>query len=117
MSKRVIAREAAGAARSSPTHLMTSRVRSATLAASVLRKMASLAGAACSRRRMVAGIVFAVVTLAACILVGQRLTHSSWPLAHARTLLVATAAVCYFTSFIPRSRGWHRLFPREQQPD
>src|SRR5439155_18785975 len=24
---------------------------------------------------------------------------------------------CYFTSFIARARGWHRLFPRQQQPD
>jgi uncharacterized membrane protein YbhN (UPF0104 family) len=69
------------------------------------------------RRRLVAGAVFAVITVIACILVGQRMTHSSWPLAHARILLVAFAAVCYFASFILRARGWHRLFPREQQPD
>jgi len=65
---------------------------------------------------MVAGAVFAGITVAACALVGERLTHSSWPLAHARALLVAGAAVCYFVSFIVRARGWHRLFPREQQP-
>src|SRR5579864_909668 len=65
---------------------------------------------------MVAGAVFAGITVAACALVGQRLTHSSWPLAHARALVVAGAAVCYFVSFIVRARGWHRLFPREQQP-
>jgi uncharacterized membrane protein YbhN (UPF0104 family) len=69
------------------------------------------------RRRMVAGTVFAVITVTACILVGQRMTHSSWPLAHARVLLVVFAAVCYFASFILRARGWHRLFPRKQQPD
>ncbi len=69
------------------------------------------------RRRLVAGIVFAAVTVAACLLVGQRLTTSSWPLAHTRTLLVALATVCYFVSFIFRARGWHRLFPREEQPD
>src|SRR5437588_12609108 len=82
-------------------------------------KLASLARLAWapSRRRLVAGVVFAVITVAACVLVGQRLTHSSWPLAHARTLLVAIAAVCYFTSYIARARGWHRLFPRQQQPD
>jgi uncharacterized membrane protein YbhN (UPF0104 family) len=66
---------------------------------------------------MVAGVVFAGITVAACVLVGQRLTHSSWPLAHARALLVAGAALCYFLSFIMRARGWHRLFPSEQQPD
>ncbi len=69
------------------------------------------------RRRLVAGIVFAAVTVAACLLVGERLTSSSWPLAHTRTLLVALATLCYFVSFIVRARGWHRLFPAEQQPD
>ena len=69
------------------------------------------------RRRLVAGIVFAAVTVAALLLVGRRLTTSSWPLAHTRTLLVALATVCYFVSFVLRARGWHRLFPREEQPD
>ena len=69
------------------------------------------------RRRFVAGIVFAAITVAAALLVGQRLTTSSWPLAHTRTLLVALATLCYFVSFILRARGWHRLFPPEQQPD
>ena len=69
------------------------------------------------RRRLVAGSVFAAITVAACLLVGQRLTTSSWPLAHTRTVLVALATVFYFLSFILRARGWHRLFPREQQPD
>jgi uncharacterized membrane protein YbhN (UPF0104 family) len=69
------------------------------------------------RRRLVAGVVFALITVAACVLVGQRLTHSSWPLAHARARLVAVAALCYFASFVLRARGWHRLFPCEQQPD
>lgn len=69
------------------------------------------------RRRVVAGVVFAVITTTACILVGRRLTHTSWPLAHAQALLVAAAAVCYFASFVLRARGWRRLFPREQQPD
>jgi uncharacterized membrane protein YbhN (UPF0104 family) len=69
------------------------------------------------RRRLVAGIIFAAITVAACLLVGRRLTTSSWPLAHTRTLLVALATVCYFVSFILRARGWRRLFPREEQPD
>jgi uncharacterized membrane protein YbhN (UPF0104 family) len=73
--------------------------------------------AARSGRRAVAGGVFAAVTVSACVLVGQRLTHSSWPLAHTRTLLVALAALCYFASFVLRARGWRRLFPREQRPD
>jgi hypothetical protein len=70
-----------------------------------------------THRRVIFGVVFAAVTMSACFLVGQRLTHSSWPLAHARPLLVAIAAVCYFSSFVARARGWHRLFPCEQQPD
>lgn len=69
------------------------------------------------RRRLVAGIAFAVITVVASVLVGQRLTNTSWPLAHTRTLLVAMATVCYFASFILRARGWHRLFPPAQQPD
>src|SRR5579863_10397346 len=70
-----------------------------------------------SRRRWLTGTVFAAVTVTACVLVGQRLTGSSWPLAHARAVYVVSAAVCYFASFILRARGLHRLFPREQQPD
>jgi uncharacterized membrane protein YbhN (UPF0104 family) len=69
------------------------------------------------RRRLLAGGFFAVITTAATILLGQRLTHTSWPLAHARALFVVEAALCYFASFVLRARGWHRLFPREQQPD
>ena len=69
------------------------------------------------RRRLAAGVVFAAITVAACALVGQRLTGSSWPLAHARMLLVAIAAASYFVSFVARARGWRRLFPREQRPD
>jgi hypothetical protein len=69
------------------------------------------------RRRLVGGVLFALITIAACILVGQRLTHSSWPLAHARVPLVALAALSYFASFVLRARGWHRLFPADQQPD
>ncbi len=49
---------------------------------------------------------FALVTITACVLLGQRLTDSSRPLAHARMPLVAPAALCYFVSFI----GWWRLF-------
>ncbi|HEY4412632.1 MAG TPA: lysylphosphatidylglycerol synthase domain-containing protein [Gaiellaceae bacterium] len=55
--------------------------------------------------------------MVACALVGRRLTHSSWPLAHARAFLVTIAVTCYFVSFVVRARGWHRLFPREHRPD
>jgi Lysylphosphatidylglycerol synthase TM region len=70
-----------------------------------------------TRSRLVTGVCFTLVTVTACVLVGRRLTHSSWPLAHTQMLLVGFAAVCYFASFILRARGWHRLFPPEQQPD
>ena len=69
------------------------------------------------RGRVVTGVGFALVTITACVLLGQRLTQSSWPLAHARMPLVAPAALCYFASFILRARGWRRLFPAGQQPD
>ena len=69
------------------------------------------------RRQLVAGVLFAVVTIVACVLIGRRLTHSSWPLAHAHVVLVAVAACCYLGSYILRARGWHRLFPSDQQPD
>jgi hypothetical protein len=84
-----------------------------------LRSLPSISPAALTpkRRRLVAGIVFGFITVAACFLVGRRLTNSSWPLAHARTLLVALAAACYFAGFIVRARGWRRLFPPEEQPD
>jgi hypothetical protein len=65
------------------------------------------------RGRVATGVGFALVTITACVLLGQRLTDSSWPLAHARMPLVAPAALCYFVSFI----GWWRLFPPGQRPD
>jgi hypothetical protein len=69
------------------------------------------------RSRFVAAAAFALLSVSACVLLGQRLTHSSWPLAHARVWLVVVAGVCYFASFVLRARGWHRLFPSEQRPD
>jgi uncharacterized membrane protein YbhN (UPF0104 family) len=69
-----------------------------------------------SRRRWVAGVLFAAFTLFACVLLGRHLTGSSWPLAHARVLLVVAAGLCYFVSFVARARGWRRLFPRDECP-
>lgn len=86
----------------------------------VLPKSVSFAAAAVGvlqSRRWLLGAGFAAITVAACVLLGQRLTHSSWPLAHARMVLVVLAGICYFTSYVARARGWHRLFPSEQQPD
>jgi uncharacterized membrane protein YbhN (UPF0104 family) len=67
--------------------------------------------------RLAAGVAFALITMTACVLLARRLTHSSWPLAHASIIEVLAATACYFLSFVLRARGWHRLFPREQQPD
>jgi uncharacterized membrane protein YbhN (UPF0104 family) len=69
------------------------------------------------RCRLAVGAVFALVTVGACVLLGKHLTHSSWPLAHARMVLVGAAAVCYFASFVFRARGWRRLFPGDEKPD
>jgi hypothetical protein len=69
------------------------------------------------RSRFAAAAAFALLSVSACVLLGQRLTDSSWPLAHARIWLVVVAGVCYFASFVLRARGWHRLFPSEQRPD
>ena len=69
------------------------------------------------RRRLLGGVGFAAVTLLACVFLGRRLTGSSWPLEHARMLLVIAAGVCYFASFVLRARGWRRLFPRDECPD
>ena len=91
--------------RSSPTFSSSPRDLSPILRSSFLN------------RRALAGIAFSALTVVACVLVGRRLTHSSWPLAHARALLVAIAVTCYFVSFVVRARGWHRLFPHEHRPD
>jgi lysylphosphatidylglycerol synthase-like protein len=69
------------------------------------------------RRRLLGGAAFAAVTLLACVLLGRRMTGSSWPLANARMLFVGAAAACYFVSFVMRARGWRRLFPGDECPD
>jgi hypothetical protein len=68
-------------------------------------------------RRSAIGAAFVLVTIAASVLVGRRLTHSSWPLEHVHPLLAAAAAVSYFASYVLRARGWHRLFPPDECPD
>jgi uncharacterized membrane protein YbhN (UPF0104 family) len=69
------------------------------------------------QRRLLGSSIFALVTVVACALLGRQLTGSSWPLAHARLLLVIAAGLCYFVSFVVRARGWRRLFPRDACPD
>ena len=70
-----------------------------------------------SRRRVVASTAFAVLTVAASILIARRLTHSTWPLEHVEPWLAAAAAISYLASFVLRARAWHRLFPRDECPD
>ena len=69
------------------------------------------------RGRFVAGLAFVLLTVAAAILVGRRLTHASWPLDHAEPALAAAAALSYLASYLFRARGWHRLFPPDECPD
>ena len=58
-----------------------------------------------------------MLTVAASILVGRRLTHSAWPLEHVEPWLAAAAALAYLGSFVFRARAWHRLFPPDECPD
>jgi hypothetical protein len=60
---------------------------------------------------------FAVLTVAASLLIAGRLTHSAWPLQHVDAWLAAAAALAYLVSFVLRARAWHRLFPRNECPD
>jgi uncharacterized membrane protein YbhN (UPF0104 family) len=99
------------------TSVNQGRLQAASTLTTLRTHVGRLVALAAGRRRLVAGAVFAAVTLVACALLGRRLTHASWPLAHAHMLLVAAAALCYFFSFVVRARGWNRLFPREQRPD
>lgn len=70
-----------------------------------------------SRRRVAAGAAFAVLTVAASVLVARRLTSSSWPLAHVQPAFAAAAALAYLASFVLRARAWRRLFPTSERPD
>ena len=75
-------------------------------------------GAAGGRpRRLVTGVAFAVLAIAASVLLARRLTDSSWPLANVQPLFAAAAGFAYMASFVFRARGWHRLFPPGQCPD
>jgi len=85
------------------------------LAASPATAQAEAPGA--SRRKTIGGAVFAVVTIAATVLLGSRLTHTSWPLQRARMSLVAAAGIFYFASYVLRALGWQKLFPAATRPD
>jgi Lysylphosphatidylglycerol synthase TM region len=67
--------------------------------------------------RFVAGTAFVAVTVAACALLGERFTHTSWPLQHAHVGLVVGAVALYFASYVFRALGWQKLFPAGARPD
>jgi hypothetical protein len=73
-------------------------------------------GSRVSRRRLIVSVGFAALTVVASILVGRRLTNSSWPLDHVEPWLAAAAALAYLGSFFFRARAWHRLFPADECP-
>jgi len=70
-----------------------------------------------SRIHVAAGISFCLLAVIACVLVGRRLTSTSWPLQQAHFDLVGAAGAAYLASFVLRALGWQRLFPRGQRPD
>jgi hypothetical protein len=70
-----------------------------------------------SRVRIVLGVAFAAVTIGACVLLGERFTHTSWPLQGARQTLVWGAVAFYFLSYVLRALGWQKLFPIDARPD
>jgi Lysylphosphatidylglycerol synthase TM region len=70
-----------------------------------------------SRRRLLAGIAFAVLTLGVTVLLARRLTHTSWPLQRADMGLVGGAVALYFASYVFRALGWQKLFPAVDRPD
>jgi hypothetical protein len=65
---------------------------------------------------VIGGTIFAVVTIAATVLLGARLTHTSWPLQRAHMGLVAAACAFYFASYVLRALGWQKLFPASARP-
>ena len=67
-------------------------------------------------KRLVAASAFALLTIGTTVLVGGRLSHTSWPLERAHMSLVGLATVLYFASFVFRALGWRKLFPSEHRP-
>jgi uncharacterized membrane protein YbhN (UPF0104 family) len=68
------------------------------------------------RLKLGAGVAFCVLLVALSLLVGRRLTGTSWPLQDTNVGLVAAAAAAYLASFFFRALGWQRLFTGER-PD
>jgi uncharacterized membrane protein YbhN (UPF0104 family) len=70
-----------------------------------------------SGRRLCFALGFAALTVGACVLLGRRFTHTSWPLERAHMGLVAGAIALYFSSYVLRALGWQKLFPSAGRPD
>jgi hypothetical protein len=68
-------------------------------------------------RKVLGGIVFCCLSLAASFLVARRLTSASWPLQRADVALVFLAGSAYLASFGFRALGWQHVFPLRQRPD
>jgi hypothetical protein len=66
--------------------------------------------------RTIGGVLFAILTVGACVLLGTHLTHTSWPLERAQMDLVAAAGALYFASYVLRALGWQKLFPSAARP-
>jgi uncharacterized membrane protein YbhN (UPF0104 family) len=77
----------------------------------------SSGGRSTSGRRLLVAFGFAAVTVGACVLLGRRFTHTSWPLERAHMGLVAGAVALYFASYVLRALGWQKLFPSAGRPD
>jgi hypothetical protein len=69
------------------------------------------------RWKLLGGLAFSLLSLAACVLVARLLSGASWPLDGARVSLVFLTGGCYFASFAFRAFGWQQLFPRRERPD
>lgn len=94
------------------THAVTART-----AAESAAPFAEIRGMPHGWTKVGGGILFSVLSLAACFLVARRLTSASWPLQEANVALVILAGGAYLASFGFRALGWQRVFPSLQRPD
>jgi Lysylphosphatidylglycerol synthase TM region len=70
-----------------------------------------------SRVRVGMGVGFALVTILSVVLLGNRFTHTNWPLQRAHMPFVGAAIFFYFASYVLRALGWQKLFPASERPD
>ena len=67
-------------------------------------------------RKLLAGMAFCALSVAACFLLARRMTGASWPLERANFGFVGLAAAGYVASFGFRALGWQRIFPNSDRP-